>query len=110
MSLAAGAVSSSKSMGYDEKSNESEGNSTEASKTRTTGKTATVEENSGASGGLVGKMSESSMYATEVEEDDEGRKIELGPQYTLKEQIEKDKVCFFMRLCFFMKYSFILAF
>ncbi|KAF8409662.1 hypothetical protein HHK36_005741 [Tetracentron sinense] len=34
-------------------------------------------------------MSEASCYATE-EEDDEG-KIELGPQRTLKEQVEKDK-------------------
>ncbi|KAJ8770518.1 hypothetical protein K2173_018009 [Erythroxylum novogranatense] len=37
------------------------------------------------------QMSEGSIYATEEEEDDEERKIELGPQYTLKEQLEKDK-------------------
>ncbi|XP_041025853.1 rho GDP-dissociation inhibitor 1-like isoform X1 [Juglans microcarpa x Juglans regia] len=91
MSLAAEAVSSSKSMGYDEKSNEGEENS-EASKTKTTGKAAAEEENVGESGELVRKMSESSIYATDQdEEDEEGRKIELGPQYTLKEQIEKDK-------------------
>ncbi|EEF41793.1 Rho GDP-dissociation inhibitor, putative [Ricinus communis] len=43
-------------------------------------------------GGLSRQMSESSIYATDQEEeDDEERKIELGPQYTLKEQLEKDK-------------------
>ncbi|CAH9093493.1 unnamed protein product [Cuscuta epithymum] len=37
-------------------------------------------------------MSESSMYTTEDEEDDETEsKIQLGPQVTLKEQFEKDK-------------------
>ncbi|KAG6662916.1 rho GDP-dissociation inhibitor 1 isoform X1 [Carya illinoinensis] len=36
------------------------------------------------------QMSETSTYTTE-EEDDEGSKLELGPQYTLKEQLEKDK-------------------
>ncbi|KAI4295162.1 hypothetical protein MLD38_040597 [Melastoma candidum] len=35
-------------------------------------------------------ISDSSVYATE-EEDEEGKKIDLGPQYTLKEQFEKDK-------------------
>ena len=29
---------------------------------------------------------------TEDEDDDEERKLELGPQCTLKEQLEKDKV------------------
>jgi Rho GDP-dissociation inhibitor len=48
--------------------------------------------------------SETSLYATDhEEEDDEGgsNKIQLGPQYTLKEQLEKDKVfsCFFNFLC-----------
>ncbi|XP_059444348.1 rho GDP-dissociation inhibitor 1-like isoform X2 [Corylus avellana] len=91
MSLAVGVVSSSRSMGYDEKTNEGEEHS-EASKTQTIAKTATDEENVGAPGGLVRRMSESSMYATDQEdEDDAGRKIELGPQYTLKEQFEKDK-------------------
>ncbi|XP_059662915.1 rho GDP-dissociation inhibitor 1-like isoform X2 [Cornus florida] len=36
-------------------------------------------------------VSEASMYATEDEEDEEGNKIQLGPQHTLKEQLEKDK-------------------
>lgn len=40
--------------------------------------------------------SESSLYETEDDgEDAEGNKIELGPQCTLKEQFEKDKVKFF---------------
>jgi hypothetical protein len=99
MSLADGVVSSSKSMGYDEKTNEGEEHS-EASKTQTTAKTATDEENAGAPGGLVRRMSESSIYATEEDEDDAERKLELGPQYTLKEQFEKDKVCFCM--CLFL--------
>lgn len=39
------------------------------------------------------QMSESSLYTTEDEEEDEtNNKIELGPQCTLKEQFEKDKV------------------
>lgn len=40
------------------------------------------------------QMSETSLYATEEEEDDEGAlasKIQLGPQCTLKEHLEKDK-------------------
>ncbi|CAI8611686.1 unnamed protein product [Vicia faba] len=36
-------------------------------------------------------MSESSIAATEDEDDDVDRKIDLGPQFTLKEQLEKDK-------------------
>ena len=45
-----------------------------------------------ATSGLSRKMSESSICATEEEDDEDGRKIELGPQYTLKELNEKDKV------------------
>lgn len=42
------------------------------------------------------QMSESSLYTTEDEEEDENsNKIELGPQCTLKEQFEKDKVLLF---------------
>lgn len=37
---------------------------------------------------------ESSHIAAEDEEEYVERKIELGPQFTLKEQLEKDKVCF----------------
>lgn len=40
------------------------------------------------------QTSETSLYATDQEdEDDEGNKLQLGPQFTLKEQLEKDKVC-----------------
>ncbi|KAL1320344.1 hypothetical protein AAHE18_14G050900 [Arachis hypogaea] len=50
----------------------------------------------GASGGGEGgtlrrHRSESSIVATEDEDDDHDKKIELGPQCTLKEQLEKDK-------------------
>ncbi|XP_050212428.1 rho GDP-dissociation inhibitor 1-like [Mercurialis annua] len=42
--------------------------------------------------GMSRQMSESSIYGTDQEEEeDDERKIELGPQYTLKEQLEKDK-------------------
>ncbi|GLT69112.1 hypothetical protein SLA2020_412880 [Shorea laevis] len=78
MSLAVGLVSSSKNMGGDD---------SEASETiRDESKTA--EENPT---GLSRKMSDGSLCATEDEDDDEERKIELGPQCTLKEQLEKDK-------------------
>lgn len=40
-------------------------------------------------------MSESSIAATEEDDDDVERKIDLGPQFTLKEQLEKDKVHLF---------------
>jgi len=46
---------------------------------------------------LSRQMSESSLCATEEEEDDDS-KLQLGPQYTIKEHLEKDKVspfCFF---------------
>lgn len=84
-------------MGHDEKNNEGEEHC-EASKTKTTAKAATNEGHNDEHGhghehgGMLRQMSESSIYATDPdEEDDEGRKIELGPQYTLKEQFEKDK-------------------
>ncbi|KAL2938726.1 Rho GDP-dissociation inhibitor 1 [Bienertia sinuspersici] len=36
-------------------------------------------------------MSENSLYTTDQEEEDDERKIDLGPQFTIKEQLEKDK-------------------
>lgn len=36
--------------------------------------------------------SEASLYSTDQEDEDDAT-IQLGPQYTLKEQLEKDKVC-----------------
>lgn len=45
-------------------------------------------------------MSESSIYATDHEEDEDDveGKLQLGPQCTLKEQFEKDKVCQFLAI------------
>ncbi|XP_068668607.1 rho GDP-dissociation inhibitor 1-like [Aristolochia californica] len=86
MSMAIGAVSSSKTMGF-------------------VAREQRPEEDNGASYGAtaevlgdepemyVGQMSEVSCYATEEEEDEEGensKNFVLGPQFTLKEQIEKD--------------------
>ncbi|XP_044496049.1 rho GDP-dissociation inhibitor 1-like isoform X2 [Mangifera indica] len=87
MSLAVGVDSSSSDMGFDEKDNESGGGGGEVSDETVT-KTPPNEPDSGS---IPRQMSESSIVATEDEEDDEDRKIELGPQYTLKEQFEKDK-------------------
>lgn len=93
MSLAVGATSSSKTMGHerDEKNSESGEKADVGADSRA--KTPKIEES--ADGDPEGKIhksaSESSIGATEDEEDDEGRKLELGPLYTLKEQFEKDK-------------------
>ncbi|KAJ7967784.1 Rho GDP-dissociation inhibitor 1 [Quillaja saponaria] len=80
-------------MGFDDKDKEDGGKNAEASEVKNTGKAASDEESGDEHGlSLSRKMSESSICATEDEmEDEEGRKIELGPQYTLKEQLEKDK-------------------
>lgn len=44
--------------------------------------------------GIPRQMSETSVSAAEDDDDEENsNKIQLGPQCTLKEQIEKDKVC-----------------
>lgn len=42
------------------------------------------------------QMSENSLYTTDHEEEDYQGKLELGPQFTIKEQLEKDKVSFFL--------------
>ncbi|KAF3451819.1 hypothetical protein FNV43_RR07915 [Rhamnella rubrinervis] len=73
-------------MGFDEKGDGTGGAEVSEKKT-----VAEAEENVGDTGGMIRTVSEASIYATEDEEDDEGKKIELGPQYTLKEHIEKDK-------------------
>lgn len=91
MSLGAEVVSSSKNMGFDDNSKNEGGEKSE---------NETVQANQEGRGGgdeggeRVGRqMSESSLYATDQEEeDDDGNKLQLGPQYTLKEQLEKDKV------------------
>lgn len=51
-----------------------------------------VEEESSTGHGMSRKNSESSICPTEDEEDDEERKLDLGPRIALKEQLEKDKV------------------
>lgn len=85
LSLAVGVVSGTKIMGFDGDGEES---AAEASKTKTPAETDDESE----SGGMGGSVSESSLCATEDEEDEDGRKIELGPQCTIKEHFEKDKV------------------
>ncbi|KAF8414195.1 hypothetical protein HHK36_002195 [Tetracentron sinense] len=88
MSLTVGAVPSSKSRGFDETKEGEEENEVSETKTRTD----TGQEDVDESGDKFNKKrSEASCYATEEEEEDEERKIELGPQLTLKEQLEKDK-------------------
>ncbi|PIN21322.1 Rho GDP-dissociation inhibitor [Handroanthus impetiginosus] len=92
MSLAVGAVSSSKSMGFDENKGEGEeGNP--VSETNKTGSSNPDPEIEPETGGRVSRqMSESSLYTTEDEDDDDVEaKIQLGPQCTLKELSEKDK-------------------
>lgn len=43
------------------------------------------------------KINENPVYATDQEEDDAEEKLQLGPQQTLKEQYEKDKVCIYSK-------------
>ncbi|VFQ58976.1 unnamed protein product [Cuscuta campestris] len=85
MSLPAGAASSSGTMGLDEDPEVSEGNNAKSmADDETDGEVAEKK--------ISRHMSESSMYTTEDEDDDEAdNKIQLGPQVTLKEQFEKDK-------------------
>lgn len=86
MSLAVGAVSSSKNMGFEElkEGEEESGNSLETAATN-------PEDNDEVGEKLGRQMSEASLYATEEEEEDDERDLELGPQCTLKEQLERDK-------------------
>ena len=87
MSLAVGAVSSSKNMGFDENKEEGEKSTREIEEVK--------QEGDDEGGKISRQMSEASLYTTDQEEeDDERSKLQLGPQYTLKEQLEKDKVCF----------------
>ncbi|GAB4825258.1 Rab GDP dissociation inhibitor alpha [Ancistrocladus abbreviatus] len=90
------AVSSSSKMGFDEdKKNGENSGSTERLNGNVSKEVVEVNttenEETGERFGLGRQMSEASLYATEEEEDDEGRNIDLGPQFTLKEQLEKDK-------------------
>ncbi|XP_022721051.1 rho GDP-dissociation inhibitor 1-like [Durio zibethinus] len=86
MSLAVGEDSSSKRMGFDNDRNDSEASETKTSKIPPN--EDNVEEHHP---GISIKASESSLCPTEDEDDDEERKIELGPQCSLKEHFEKDK-------------------
>ncbi|XP_030930374.1 rho GDP-dissociation inhibitor 1 isoform X2 [Quercus robur] len=84
MSLAVGAVSSSKNMGFDENKEEGEKSTREIEEAK--------QEGDDEGGKISRQMSEASLYTTDQEEeDDERSKLQLGPQYTLKEQLEKDK-------------------
>ena len=94
MSLVSGAVSGSRDMDNNNKNNEENGN---------TSKTASDDEGVGSVGR---QMSESSLCVTEEEEEDDS-KLHLGPQYTIKEHLEKDKVAsFFQTIYFFPNYIF----
>ena len=94
-----------KDMGFDDKVKDNEGAGDDDVSRVDAGKTGADHEESADEGGgtLSRYRSESSIAATEDEEEDEERKIELGPQCTLKEQLEKDKVAF----AFFLFFLFI---
>uniref|UniRef100_A0A1J3ET85 Rho GDP-dissociation inhibitor 1 n=1 Tax=Noccaea caerulescens TaxID=107243 RepID=A0A1J3ET85_NOCCA len=79
MSLVSGAVSGSRDMGGDDEN---------TSRTVPSHHHDTTDDE--AVGSLGRQMSESSLCATEEEEDDDS-KLQLGPQYTIKEHLEKDK-------------------
>lgn len=76
-------VSGTRDMGFDDNKNKEGGDDENTSRT-----------DDEAVGSLGRQMSEASLCATEEEEDDDS-KLQLGPQYTIKEHLEKDKVCFF---------------
>lgn len=82
MSLAVevGASSTSKNMGFDDENNE-------GLKDIKYGNSGPEKEK------MSLKINENPVYATDQEEDDAEEKLQLGPQQTLKEQYEKDKVC-----------------
>ncbi|GMP73425.1 hypothetical protein CsSME_00031187 [Camellia sinensis var. sinensis] len=94
MSLAVGVVSSSKtSMGFDENKGDDNGKEDKSTKREGGG-----DERGGEGGGaakIEKQVSGVSLYdATEDDDEDESDvegKIELGPQFTIKEQLEKDK-------------------
>lgn len=90
MSLAVGVVSSSncKSMGFDDKDAPESGDERGSNLSR--------------------HVSEGSIAVTEEEDDEVDRRIDLGPQCTLKEQLEKDKVLFYSFIliaCVFICYT-----
>lgn len=85
MTSAIGEASTSKSMGFDK----DDGSQVPQDKRMA----ASQEDfNNDEPGEKYGRqMSETSLYATEEEEEEDEGNIQLGPQFTLKEQLEKDK-------------------
>lgn len=55
--------------------------------------------------GLSRKNSQSSLSPTEDDEEDEDKKLELGPMIALKEQLEKDKVFFYFISMKYLNYT-----
>lgn len=94
MSLAVGVVSSSKSMGFDDEDNNKQDKTPVSESSNTGSVTADPPEVEQETVDKISRrMSEGSLYTTEDEEDEETEgKIQLGPQFTLKELQEKDKV------------------
>ncbi|XP_027333069.1 rho GDP-dissociation inhibitor 1-like [Abrus precatorius] len=88
MSLAVAVVTNCKSMGFDDKCNDGADVPEKQHVEKTVNDVETGDEQ-GTS--LSRHMSEGSIAATEDEDEDVDKKIDLGPQFTLKEQLEKDK-------------------
>ena len=116
MSLAVGALSScSKDMGFDENKDKNGVLARkEVDEKRCEAKCAQEEEQDklNLKLNLPRQMSEASLYATEDEEEEEeddeekgSKGLDLGPQLSLKDQFEKDKVFIFF-LSFFHTYFF----
>jgi len=55
--------------------------------------------------GLSRKNSGSSLSPTEDDEEDEDKKLELGPMIALKEQLERDKVFYFIYYTKYVNYT-----
>ncbi|KAL6992890.1 Rab GDP dissociation inhibitor alpha [Sarracenia purpurea var. burkii] len=101
MSLAAGIASSSNKseMGFKDQNDHDKTNDRSSEKDRNPGnheEEEEEEEEDGHGGRLDREMSESSLCATDQEDDEDETdggegKIELGPQVSLKQQLEKDK-------------------
>ncbi|XVF21081.1 hypothetical protein REPUB_Repub12eG0059900 [Reevesia pubescens] len=95
MSLAVGAVPSSSNMGFEHENKDKEVAANQ-DKSETHGKRATPqpEESEDEGGVRIGSTQmgdESSFYATDYDDDEHRNILQLGPQCTLKEQLERDK-------------------
>lgn len=100
-------VSNSKSiMGFDEKDKQSEEHPGEVSETKHPGHATTDDESGDDRGGRITGHSRQSSVAATDDEDDEERNIELGPQCSLREQLEKDKVLLRFLVSFFLSLFF----